>query len=462
MKKFTGIDIGLLQKYDKPGPRYTSYPPAPAFSSDFTETDFRQTILANNSAEVAPELSLYFHIPFCDTLCYFCGCNMLITNDRANISRYVGYLKKEIDMVAEMLAPHRRVCQMHWGGGTPSYLEPDEIRELGGYINAKFPSTADRETSVEIDPRGLTEEHIRAFRDVGFNRLSMGVQDFTEKVQIAVNRVQPYEMTAETLSWARAHGFGSVNLDLIYGLPHQTLESFSKTLDLIIGLNPERLAVFNFAYVPWLKKHMSIIKKEDLPTGEAKLEILKMTIERLTEAGYEYIGMDHFAKPDDELAVAQREKTLYRNFQGYSTNSGSDLYALGMSSISQFHNVYAQNFKTLKEYYDAIGNGKFATTVGYRMSQDDIIRQHVIMRLMCDLELNKTAVENIFGINFDKYFADSLVKLQEFIDEGLVEINGNLIVISGMGRLLLRNIAMCFDAYLDKMMKDRPVFSRTV
>jgi len=460
--RFENIDIELLKKYDRPGPRYTSYPPAPAFSKDFGPDDYRNAIIENNLENSKADLSLYFHIPFCDTLCYFCGCNMLVTHRRETIRKYLDYLEREIDMVHGLISPGRKVTQLHWGGGTPSYLNPDEIRELGNFINERFEYSDDPEVGVEIDPRGLTYEHMKAFREVGFNRISMGVQDFDPKVQKAVNRIQPEEITRQAIDWARELGFKSINLDLIYGLPFQTIESFERTIDKVIELSPERLAVFNFAYVPWLKPHQRVIKKEDLPAPEVKLKILKMTIEKLTEAGYVYIGMDHFAKPDDELAIAQKEKTLYRNFQGYSTRAGADLYAFGMSAISQFQNIYAQNYKELKEYYARIDEGKLPTAVGYRMNQDDIIRKHVIMRLMCDMELVKSEVEEKFNINFDEYFADSIPKLQEFIDDGLVELTDDKIIVTLMGRLVIRNIAMCFDAYIDKMMKEKPIFSRTV
>ncbi len=460
--KFENINIELLKKYDRPGPRYTSYPPAPAFSKDFGPDDYKNAIVENNLQNSTADLSLYFHIPFCDTLCYFCGCNMLVTHRRETIRKYLDYLEKEIDMVWKLISPKRKVTQLHWGGGTPSYLNPDEIKELGEFINERFQYVDDPEVGVEIDPRGLTYEHMKAFREVGFNRISMGVQDFDPKVQKAVNRIQPEEITKQAIDWARELGFKSINLDLIYGLPFQTLESFEKTIDKVIELSPERLAVFNFAYVPWLKPHQRVIKKEDLPAPEIKLQILKMTIEKLTDAGYIYIGMDHFAKPDDELAIAQKEKTLYRNFQGYSTRAGADLYAFGMSAISQFQNIYAQNYKELKDYYSRIDEGKLPTAIGYRMNQDDIIRKHVIMRLMCDMELTKSEVEKKFNINFDEYFADSIPKLQEFIEDGLVELTDDKIIVTLMGRLVIRNIAMCFDAYIEKMMREKPIFSRTV
>ncbi len=459
---FSNVDLALLKKYDTPGPRYTSYPTAPMFSPSFTAEDFRQEIINTNGADATPDLSLYFHFPFCDTLCYFCGCTMLVTRDRNRIGEYLRYLKKEIDMVAPLIAPHRRVTQLHWGGGTPTHLSPEQILDIGEYIKARFVIDPDAEMSVEIDPRELTQRHLGTLRHIGFNRMSMGVQDFDERVQRAVNRVQPEELTLQVFKWADALDFQSINIDLMYGLPFQTVESFERTVRRVLQFSPDRIAVFNYAHVPWLKPHQKLIRAHDLPTPEQKLEILKMTIELLSSHGYEYIGMDHFAKPTDELARAQKEKTLYRNFQGYSTKSYADLYGFGMSSISHFHSIYAQNDKNLQKYYDALDQGRLATHVGYRMSFDDHVRKHVIMRLMCDLELDKRAVERQFEIDFDEYFAGSLARLQQFVDDGLVETSADGITILGAGRLLLRNIAMCFDAYIDSLSKTKPVFSRTV
>jgi len=466
VKQFEEIDIDLLRRYDQPGPRYTSYPPAPAFSPEFGPEEFQAEVIRTNHADSKADLSLYLHLPFCDTLCYFCGCTMLITHSRARIREYNAYLKREVDLALRFLSSDRKVTQLHWGGGTPSYLQPDEIRDLAGYLNERFTFDADTEAGVEIDPRGLTFEHMKAFREVGFNRVSMGVQDFNPKVQEAVNRLQPEDITRQAIDWCRELGFKSINVDLIYGLPFQTVRSFEETIDTIIDLSPDRIAVFNFAYVPWLKKHQKLIPSEGLPTPEVKLRILKMTIEKLTDAGYWYIGMDHFAKPDNELALAQKTKTLYRNFQGYSTKAGCDLYAFGMSAISQFNDIYAQNVKDLPDYYKAIDSGRFATHVGYRMTPDDQIRRYVIMRLMCDMELTKSDVESRYlssiGATFDEYFAEALDKLRGFIAEGLVTDANGTIVVNGMGRLVIRNIAMCFDAHLDKMMKEKPIFSRTV
>jgi oxygen-independent coproporphyrinogen III oxidase len=462
MKDFGAIDIELLKRFNQPGPRYTSYPTAPVFSEKFTAEDFEREIVETNEAGTSNPISLYFHFPFCDTLCYFCGCNMMVTQKREHISEYNEYLKREIDRLVPLISKNRKVEQMHWGGGTPTYLTPEEIRDIGNYIKARFDFADDIEASVEIDPRGLTREHLEALRAVGFNRTSFGVQDFNPKVQEAVNRIQSEELTRQTVAWARELGFQSINLDLIYGLPHQTLETFAETIEKIIDIAPNRIAVFNYAHVPWLKKHQVMIKAEDLPSPDERLQILKMTIEKLTGAGYEYIGMDHFAKPTDELAVAQKNGTLYRNFQGYSTKAGCDVYAFGLSAISQFQNIYAQNIKRLPDYYKRIKENEPATLVGYRMTFDDHVRKETINQLMCNLEINKRDIEAKFGVDFEEYFAHDIPKLDVFLREGLLENDADKIKVKGAGILVIRNIAMCFDAYLEKMMKEKPVFSKTV
>jgi len=456
------IDIDLLLKYDKPGPRYTSYPPVPVFTKEFTESDFKEAIIENNLSEKESDLSLYFHIPFCDTLCYFCGCNMVVSRDQNRMKEYILKILEEVRMVKSYLSARRKVIQLHWGGGTPSNLSPDNIRLLADNVNSLFDFAEDAEISVEIDPRGLTREHMKAFKEAHFNRISMGVQDFNPEIQTLINRIQSEEITKAAIDWSRELGFKSINIDLIYGLPLQSAASFIDTLDKIIEFSPERIAVFNFAYVPWLKPHQKIIKKEYLPSSREKLNILKATIERLTAAGYVYIGMDHFAKSYDELAKAQKEKTLYRNFQGYSTRAGADLYAFGITAISQFNFIYSQNLKRIREYYQSLEKGKFPVYCGYKMNNDDIIRRNVIMRLMCDMELDKKEIENKYKIKFDEYFQDSLNKLEEPIKDGLVKVFEDKIIVSSIGRLLIRNIAMCFDAYLDRLSREKPIFSRTV
>ncbi len=462
MKQFESVDIGLLRKYSGPGPRYTSYPTAPLFSPKFGPAEYRDAVQRTNTSDTTSPLSLYFHFPYCDTLCYFCGCTMLVTNHRKQIAEYNDYLKKEIDMVAPSIGAHRRVIQLHWGGGTPSYLDPDEIRDIGLYIRSRFAFDEDIEAGVEIDPRGLTYDHMKALRESGFNRISMGVQDFDVRVQEAVNRVQPESITRDAVNWSRELGFSSINLDLIYGLPFQTLETFAETVDKVIDIAPDRLAVFNYAHVPWLKPHQKLILPETLPSTELKLEIFKMTIEKLVAAGYWNVGMDHFAKQTDELAIAQKNRTLYRNFQGYSTKAGCDLYGFGMSAIGQFHDSYQQNVKTVREYFDALDALRLPTHLGYTMTPDDHIRKDVIMKLMCDMELNKGEIEEAYALSFDEYFRDSLAKLGQFVSDGLVTLTKEKIVVHGMGRLVIRNIAMCFDAYIEKMMAEKPIFSKTV
>ena len=455
------IDLTKFKKYDKPGPRYTSYPTAPQFNEAFTNEDYLSEIVKTNYGKNLPDLSLYFHLPYCDTLCYFCGCNMIITRNRDRIKEYIKYLKKEIDLTRTYLLTDRQVVQHHWGGGTPTHLNPDEINELASYIKQSFNFKDNAEVSCEIDPRELTKAHLEALRNNGFNRISMGVQDFDEKVQKAVNRIQPEDITRQAVQWIRELGYQSINLDLIYGLPFQTVEGFAKTVDHIIDISPDRIAVFNYAHVPWMKKHMALIHPEDIPAAEIKLEILKMTIEKLTNAGYDFIGMDHFAKPDDELSIAMREKKLYRNFQGYSTNAGADLYAMGITSISQLKNVYAQNYKTEKEYYSALDNEKLPTSKGYQLTEDDHLRREVIMKLMCDFELDFKQIEKQFKIDFKKYFAWGLNNLKEMEAEDLVEISNGGIKVKNMGRMLIRNIAINFDGYIERK-EDKAKYSRTV
>ncbi len=462
MKQIDSVDIELLRKYSSPGPRYTSYPTAPAFSSAFGPNEYRKAIEESNRLETDSPISLYFHFPFCDTLCYFCGCTMLITHSRDQIREYNEFLLREIDMIAPLISKKRKAIQLHWGGGTPSYLSPDEIKEVGAYIRNHFNFDQDIEAGVEIDPRGLTYEHMKALRESGFNRISMGVQDFDIRVQEAVNRVQPESITRDAVNWSRELGFHSINLDLIYGLPFQTLESFKKTVETVMNISPDRIAVFNYAHVPWLKPHQKLIHPEDLPATDLKLDIFKMTTEKLLNAGYWSVGMDHFAKQTDELAVAQRNGTLYRNFQGYSTKAGCDLYGFGMSAIGHFKETYQQNIKNVREYYNAIKQDNLATHVGYRMTPDDHLRKEVIMRIMCDTELRKKDIEKKFGIVFDEYFRDTFPKLETFVKDGLVTLQSDKIIVNGMGRLVIRNIAMCFDAYLDQMIKEKPIFSKTV
>lgn len=455
------INLDLLKKYDVPGPRYTSYPPAPHFHEQFTYEDYLHEIVKTNYGENLPDLSLYFHIPYCDTLCYFCGCNMIVTRNHDRMKEYIKYVKNEIDLLRQFINPERKVAQLHWGGGTPTSLNPDEINSLISYINQSFNFRENAECGCEIDPRGLTKEHLIALKEGGFNRISMGVQDFNEKVQKYVNRIQPEEMTNQVVEWVRELGFQSINIDLMYGLPFQTTETFEETLDKILKLSPDRIAVFNYAHVPWMKKHQALIHPEDLPKPQEKLNILKLSIEKLTANGYVFIGMDHFAKPNDELAIALKEKKLYRNFQGYSTHAGCDLYAFGITSISQLENIFAQNAKTEKEYYKALDNERLPIFRGYRLNEDDQIRRTVIMRLMCDFELTFNEVEIKHKIDFKEYFQNALRSLREMSEDGLVEILDDKIKVTDMGRLLIRNIAMKFDGFIERK-QDEMRYSRTI
>ena len=454
------FDIEKYKKYNVPGPRYTSYPTALQFNSSFTYKDYYDEINISKK-DSTQDLSLYFHLPFCDTLCYFCGCNMIITRNRDRIKKYLDYLKKEINFIKEFAVNGKKVVQLHWGGGTPTHLSPKEINDLASYIQKTFKFQNNAEISCEIDPRELTKEHLAALRENGFNRISLGVQDFDKKVQEAVNRIQPDEVTNQTVNWIRDLGFLSMNIDLMYGLPFQSLESFNITLDKIIKLSPERIAVFNYAHVPWIKKHMALINAEDLPSPETKLNILQLTIEKLTEAGYVFIGMDHFAKPDDELSIALKEKKMYRNFQGYSTYPDTDLFAMGITGISQVQDIFAQNYKTENEYYNALDENILPTARGYHLSFDDKVRRFVIMRLMCDFELSFHSVENKFNINFKDYFSKELDTFDEMITDKLVQLNETKIEVTEMGRLLIRNIAMKFDAYIDSS-KGAAKYSKTI
>ncbi len=451
------VDIDLARRYDVAGPRYTSYPTAPHFRP-WNEGEF-EDVLRDNEQRSERDLSLYFHIPFCTSLCYYCGCNVVITHDRKRIGGYLDYLDREMELFGQTVGTRRRVTQIHWGGGSPSNLTPTEIRRLGGMIRRHFDVSDDAEIGVEIDPRRLTREHVAAFGEVGFNRASLGVQDFDETVQLAINRLQPEEETLRSLEWCKEFGLDSVNVDLIYGLPHQTPESFQRTLDRIIEIAPDRLAVFNFAYVPWIKPHQKVIDQTALPAADQKMTMLKAVVETLTAAGYVFIGMDHFARPDDELAVAQREHRLHRNFQGYTTHPECDLFGFGVTSIGSTERSYSQNLKKLPEYYAALDEGRLPAALGITLSDDDVIRREAINALMCNLELDRDAFSRAHRIDFDAYFGDVQSRMTTFVEDGLVRFEGRRIVVSDAGRLFLRNIAMTFDAYL---VTDATRYSRTV
>jgi oxygen-independent coproporphyrinogen III oxidase len=438
------VNLDLVEKYNVPGPRYTSYPPATKFTDGFGLPELAAKVKENNQTE--RDLSLYFHIPFCETLCWFCGCTTVITLNHAQGKTYLDYLEREVARVAAQVNPKRKVVQLHWGGGSPTFLHPDEIRRLGDIIKKHFTLSPDIEAGVEIDPRRLSRDHIEALKAVGFNRASLGVQDFDPKVQESIHRIQPRDMTQRVLSWARELGFGSVNFDLIYGLPHQTADSFNRTLDAVLEMGPDRLAVFSYAHVPWVKPAQKILEQKILPAPEVKLQLLKNVIERLTENNrYVYIGMDHFARPADELVTAQRNKTLQRNFQGYSTRGNADIYAFGMSAISQIPDVYWQNEKELAKYYGALDRSQLPLSRGYVLTDDDKLRRETIMRVMCDLSLDYAAMSRALGIRFEEHFATELSALKPFAADGLVSFKPGGLEVTDGGRLFIRNIAMCFD-----------------
>ena len=442
------FDTDLIKRYDRAGPRYTSYPTAVQFSEDFSIADYQRHAEASNHSQRA--LSLYFHLPFCDTVCYYCACNKIVTKDRSKAQPYLDRLYREIDMQSRLFDPARKVDQLHWGGGTPTFISHQQIRELMDQTRHHFNLHDDDsgEYSIEIDPREVTGESIQLLRDVGFNRMSLGVQDFNPVVQKAVNRIQGEDQTLNAIDGARDSGFKSISVDLIYGLPFQSVENFDATLDRIIEISPDRLSIFNYAHLPERFKPQRRINEADLPSPPEKLEILHLCIDKLTGAGYTYIGMDHFAKPDDELAVAQQQGHLYRNFQGYSTNADGDLASLGITSIGTVDRCFAQNVKTMDEYIERIDNGQLAVYRGVEIDDDDIIRRQAIMELICHFRLDMDGFSRKHAIHFSDYFADELTRLQPMQADGLVDIQGKIIQVTDKGRLLIRNICMVFDRYL--------------
>ena len=454
------IDFKKFEKYSRPGPRYTSYPTAPEFSETFTQEDLKQ-YYKNQSDDRA--LSLYIHMPFCRSACYFCGCNTIFTSKEDKKTRYIEYLKKELNILKNHLNTSRIVTQMHFGGGTPTYFSPEQLEEVIIAVKEIFPNFAsDAEVSCEVDPRYFTVEHMNVLKAGGCNRLSFGVQDLDEEVQKTIHRIQPFELTQNVINIARDAGIHSVNTDLIYGLPHQTRESFKKTLEKMLTLNTDRFAVFNYAHVPWLMKTMRKFDESTFPAPQEKLEMLKDTIDFFTSNGYKMVGMDHFAKPEDELFKAISKGELHRNFQGYTTKGGADLIGIGLTSIGNGVDYYAQNFKELDEWEKALDNGDLPVFKGYRLSLDDQLRQFVIMELMSNFSLNISRVEKEFNINFKEYFSDALEALKEFEEAELITITKDKIEVSQTGAMLIRNICMPFDAYLNNIPEDKRRFSKTI
>ncbi len=450
----------ILDRYNVPGPRYTSYPTAPEWVDSFGPPDYERALKRSNEVSSSRPLSLYMHLPFCDHLCLYCGCNVVISQKHEVAALYLDKLEWEIDQLAQILDTSRPVIQFHWGGGTPTYFDASQLERLFSYTQERFQFAPDSEIGVEIDPRVTNEAHLNTFRRLGFNRISMGIQDFNPVVQKTVRRIQPYDMTKVTFDQCRALDFESVNVDLIYGLPHQTPENFLDSVDKVIGLGPDRVAMFSYAHVPWMKKQQGALAKY-IPQGMDKFQIFRAGIERFTSAGYRYIGMDHFARPDDELCLAQASRTLHRNFQGYTTKAGADLIAFGVSSISGLDRIYAQNYRDIKDYYAAIEQDRLPIMRGIQLNDDDVLRRAVISRLLCHCMLIKKEIEIKFGIRFDEYFSDELKRLEPLMTDGLVELSAESISVTLLGRIFIRNVGMIFDKYLHKP-KDKPVFSKTL
>lgn len=458
MKQPTQIswDQSMIEKYNYSGPRYTSYPTALEFDDSFTEDDLLTSIKNSKS----DKLSLYIHIPFCAKLCYYCGCNKVITRHQHKADQYIEYLAAEIIKRAPLFK-HYLVTQIHWGGGTPTFLNPEQILKLSALIKEHFNVADKGEYSIEVDPREIELSMLDTLKEAGFNRISIGVQDFNKKVQIAVNREQDEQFIFDLMAKAKAMGFVSTNIDLIYGLPHQTPETFAETMQRVLDLSPDRLSVFNYAHLPARFAAQRKIKDEDLASPQQKLDMLHQTIETLTGAGYQYIGMDHFAKPDDELSILQNEGRLHRNFQGYTTQEECDLLGSGVSSISQIGDCYAQNQKDIRPYYESVDESGHALWKGCKLNRDDEIRRVVIKQLICHFDLDMAKIEQQLGINFEEYFVEDLKLLQTFIDDKLVDITDRKITISNTGRLLIRNICICFDVYYrDKARQQQ--FSRVI
>lgn len=453
------VDLDLIERYNVPGPRYTSYPTAVQFKEEVNETEIDRYL--NQRNEQPRELSLYVHIPFCFSLCWYCGCTKIITRDQSQSEAYLKYVEMELKRWAGYWHPESKVIQLHLGGGTPTFLKPEELKELMRIIRTYATFADDAEISIEIDPRRLTEEHVKALANSGFNRASLGIQDTNPDVQKAIHRIQPHEQNQQAVEWLRKHGIDSINLDLIYGLPLQTRDTVQKTLEDVLALEPNRLAIYSYAHVPWMMPAQKLLNEEDFPTTREKLTMLKFYIDELTAQGYMYIGMDHFARADDELALAKQNGTLQRNFQGYSTRSGADMYALGISGISNVGSLYLQNAKSLPEYYQRLEDGDTTIIKTGWLTEDDRLRKEVIMQIMCEADLSYDSINKKWGIDAADYFSEALEKLTPLEADGLVNRHEQGLEITPKGRYFLRNIAMCFDAYLQAK-QGKPQYSKTV
>ena len=455
------FDRELIAALPSSGPRYTSYPTADRFHSGFGEAEYIATLAQRGAGALNKPLSLYIHIPFCDTICYYCGCNKIITKDKTRADEYLDYLERE----AELLAPHLNgknpLAQLHFGGGTPTFLSDGQLDRVFAMIRRHFNLLPDGEYSIEIDPRKVSRDTVHHLGRLGFNRMSVGIQDFDPKVQAAVNRIQSVEETRNVIEAAREAGFKSVSVDLIYGLPHQTLDSIKPTIDTVLSLDPDRLALYHYAHLPHIFKPQRRIDTAAVPSSEEKLDILQYAVRRLGEAGYVFIGMDHFAKPNDELAIALREGLLQRNFQGYSTYADCDLVALGVSAIGKIGGTYEQNERNITDYYAALDAGRLPVMRGYRLNRDDILRRNIIQDLMCRFALDYRDYEAAFGIPFARYFAAELADLRQMEQLGLVALTPRSLAVTPKGRFLIRNIAMVFDYHL-RHRKTKAQYSQTV
>jgi oxygen-independent coproporphyrinogen-3 oxidase len=451
----------LIRRFDKLGPRYTSYPTADRFNAEFSDENYHAYLeqrAADNSAN--PPLSIYIHVPFCESLCYFCACNKIITKDHARTTEYLRYLAKEMALVAARIGPDRRAAQLHLGGVTPTFLSPSELQELMAMIRGCFELLPDAELGIEIDPRTVTDDTMAVLAALGFNRTSFGVQDFDAVVQQAVNRLQPFEMVEKAVTASRKAGFESINADLIYGLPKQSLESFNKTLDGVIALSPERVALYNYAHLPSRFKAQRLIIEADLPSAEARLQIFLMSVRRLLEAGYIYIGLDHFSKPDDELNKARLDKSLHRNFQGYTTRADCDLIGFGVSAIGKVGASYSQSVRTVKAYYEHLDADRLPIEKGFSLTPDDLLRRQVIMELMCSGPVEFAAINSAHGIDFRTYFAAELIQLQHYEDAELIKVDAERIQVTAKGRMFVRAVGMVFDKYLSQPLASK--FSKLI
>jgi oxygen-independent coproporphyrinogen-3 oxidase len=460
------FDAALVRRLSQRGPRYTSYPTADRFTEQFESGDYLQAVSGVRALGARKSLSLYVHIPFCENLCYYCACNKIITKNHNKADTYLTYLKREIEMQGKLFDGMSQVEQLHLGGGTPTFFTDAQLAELWAHLRRLFRFAPDDagEYSIEIDPRTVTKERIHTLRAQGFNRLSLGVQDFDPEVQKAVNRIQPEKMTLDAIEAAREAGFRSISIDLIYGLPRQTVMTIGQTINKVIAASPDRISIYNYAHMPQMFKAQRRILDDELPSADAKLDMLSLSIKRLTEAGYVYIGMDHFAKPDDDLAIAQRRGTLNRNFQGYSTHADAEMISCGVSAISAVGNIYSQNEKTLETYYERLDCGELPVARGIKLSVDDLLRRMIIRTLMCNFELSIPSIELTHPINFATYFSREMEKLREMEADGLLRIEAEWLSVTPKGRLFVRNICMVFDRYLDvgQPITRRPRFSATV